>query len=50
MFMGLKQGIDERRDGRNLGQNQQAAKDDHHEENGQQPEFLPLAHKRPKLD
>ena len=45
----LEQRIDERRDGRGLGQDQQSPEDEHHQEDRQQPEFLSGAHEGPKL-
>ena len=45
----LEQRINERRDGRSLGQNQKTPEDEHHQEDRQQPEFLSGAHEGPKL-
>src|SRR5258708_30154930 len=45
----LEQRIDERRDHGALGENHEAAKHHHHDQDRQQPEFLPDAHKPPKL-
>jgi hypothetical protein len=46
----LEQGVDERRDGCTLRQNDQATEHGHHYEDRQQPELLPHYQKRQKLD
>src|SRR5882724_6194214 len=45
----LEQCVDERRDRGALGEHHETAKHDHHDQYWQQPEFLPDAHKPPKL-
>jgi hypothetical protein len=46
----LEQRVDERRDGRTLGQHDQAAEDHHHDQDRQQPELLALPHEGPEFD
>src|SRR5690242_17626162 len=46
----LEQRVDEWCDRRALGEHDQAAEHDHHDQNRQQPELLALAHEGPELD
>src|SRR5580704_12053311 len=46
----LEQRVDERRDGRALGQHDQAAEDHHHDQDRQQPELLAFALEGPEFD
>ena len=46
---GSKNRVDEGCDGGALGENQQAAEQDHDDQNRQQPEFLSNAHEAPKV-
>jgi hypothetical protein len=46
----LEERVDERRDGRALGQHDQATEDHHHDEDRQQPELLAFLHERPEFD
>jgi hypothetical protein len=45
----LEQRVDERRDRGALGQNHESAEHHHHDQDRQQPEFFPDAHKPPEL-
>src|SRR5215468_6776980 len=45
-----EQGVDERRDGRALGEHDQAAEDHHHDQDRQKPELLALPHEGPEFD
>ena len=46
----LKERVDERCDGRTRCENYEAAQQNKADDNREEPEFLPLFHKRPKLD
>ena len=45
----LKQRVDERRDGRALGEDHQAAENHHHDHDGHEPEFFARTQKLPEL-
>jgi len=46
----LEERVDERRNSRTFCQDDQAAKEEHHQHEGQQPEFLPYTHELPKFE